>query len=319
MKRRAAWLAVVIALALPLWARAALDVDPAQPLTRRVTVQLIQTALDNGTSPATVFGDATQRASIEAGLDAIWAQAGIDVAVLPGVTRYNNTFAYQGNAGSGKRSTNDLSTIISNARNQGGILNSDALVIDLFFVNVVPGFSPLSESNAAGLARIAANGIAGFVGDNLLAFHNEDVIASVFAHEIGHNLGLNHTADGTANLMSPGGTSEQLSASQISTARQSSFARLLPAVLAGDYSRNGVVDAVDYTIWRDTLGRTGSGLAADGNGNNQIDSGDYTIWKTNFGDSGAGAATTAVQPVPEPSAVIYVAIAWAAIGGVRWR
>ena len=74
---------------------------PRTPITHRVTVQLIQTALDNGASSATVFGTATQRASIEAGIDKIWAQAGIDVLFLPDVVRYNDTFAYQGNSGSG--------------------------------------------------------------------------------------------------------------------------------------------------------------------------------------------------------------------------
>jgi hypothetical protein len=68
-------------------------VNAPQAITRRVTVQLIQTALDNGSSPATVFGNATERADIEGSIDAIWAQAGIDIAILPTINRYNNTFA----------------------------------------------------------------------------------------------------------------------------------------------------------------------------------------------------------------------------------
>jgi hypothetical protein len=44
--------------------------------------------------------------------------------------------------------------------------------------------------------------------------------------------------------------------------------RALDLLLAadGDYNGNGVVDAADYTIWRETLEQTGAGLAADGNG-----------------------------------------------------
>ena len=67
--------------------------------------------------------------------------------------------------------------------------------------------------------------------------------------------------------------------------------------LVGDYNHNGVVDAGDYTVWRDTLGQMGDGLAADGNFSGTIDSGDYDVWKANFGLH-AGIGSGAVQ-VPE--------------------
>jgi hypothetical protein len=70
----------------------------------------------------------------------------------------------------------------------------------------------------------------------------------------------------------------------------------------GDYNHNGIVDAADYTVWRDSLGKTGAGLAADGDGNNVVDQSDYTYWKTRFGNtsgSGAGQAGS----VPEPSSL----------------
>jgi hypothetical protein len=67
----------------------------------------------------------------------------------------------------------------------------------------------------------------------------------------------------------------------------------------GDYNGDGVVDAADYTVWRDSLGQTGSGLAADGNANGAIDSGDYTTWKMHFGEhavSGAVGAASVLEP-----------------------
>jgi hypothetical protein len=286
---------------------AALIVNPAQPITKHVEVQLIQTALDNGTSPATVFGNATQQATIEAGIDTIWAQAGIGVDFLPTVTRYNSTFAYQGTAGTGTRPQGDLNTIISNAR-AASVLNSDPQVIDMFLVNVVPAFGPLSESYAAGLSFIGGNGVVGFTGDSLLTFGaGLDVISGVFAHELGHNLGLSHTATGDANLMSPSSTSYQLDASQIATARASIFARSFTAPIAGDYGGNGIVDASDYVKWRNMLNQTGSGLAADGNGNGVIDAGDYIVWRSHFGSTtGSGASTPLVNgTVPEPTTAIY--------------
>jgi hypothetical protein len=52
--------------------------------------------------------------------------------------------------------------------------------------------------------------------------------------------------------------------------------------VSGDYNGDGSVDAADYTIWCDTLGRTGTRLAADGNINGRIDAGDFDVWKASF-------------------------------------
>ena len=82
--------------------------------------------------------------------------------------------------------------------------------------------------------------------------------------------------------------------------------------LPGDYNGDGVVNAADYTVWRDTLGQSASsGLWADGSGNGIVDQADYDFWKQHFGQSAqitfnltAGAASaSAVNAVgvPEPS------------------
>jgi hypothetical protein len=76
------------------------------------------------------------------------------------------------------------------------------------------------------------------------------------------------------------------------------------SALLGDYNRNGVVDAADYVVWRTSIGSTGSGLAADGNGDNMVDQLDYGIWKANFGNTVGAAASSANQPIPEPSMAI---------------
>ncbi|MEX2170757.1 MAG: hypothetical protein WD851_15680 [Pirellulales bacterium] len=85
--------------------------------------------------------------------------------------------------------------------------------------------------------------------------------------------------------------------------------------LAGDYNHNGVVNAADYTVWRDTLGQSGTDLAADGNGNDQIDAGDLNIWRAHFGAVSSGIGTSGggsvgdVPAVPEPRAATLAAIA----------
>ena len=72
------------------------------------------------------------------------------------------------------------------------------------------------------------------------------------------------------------------------------------AILPGDYNGDGIVDAADYTTWRDTLGST-TALAADGDGNHLIDQSDFDIWKANYGKV-AGTGATVIS-VPEPPSV----------------
>src|SRR5687768_15764676 len=118
--------ALAITLRLGSIGDAALVVNPAQPITHQISIQAIQTALDNGASPAPLFGDPTREAAIKATIDTVWAQAGINVEFLPNVVRYNNTFAYQG-LGVGVRPISDLGIMMGNA-SAGGILNPNPSV-----------------------------------------------------------------------------------------------------------------------------------------------------------------------------------------------
>jgi len=86
---------------------------------------------------------------------------------------------------------------------------------------------------------------------------------------------------------------------------------LTSPILPGDYNRNGVVDAADYTVWRDSLGQSGADLVADGNGDGVINSDDYDVWKSNFSTvagTGGGLAESfsAGQSIPEPAAIILI-------------
>ena len=86
--------------------------------------------------------------------------------------------------------------------------------------------------------------------------------------------------------------------------------------LPGDYNDSGIVDAADYTIWRNKLG-TATTLPNDLTPGN-VGQDDYGVWKSNFGSSsnpGSGAA------VPEPCSLVLCLMAGvaaiAAVGGRR--
>ena len=101
-------------------------------------------------------------------------------------------------------------------------------------------------------------------------------------------------------------------------AYQATFAQLVVIDhLPGDYNKNGIVDAADYVVWRDTLGQVVTALSgADGNGNGMIDADDYGVWKANFGNhSGSGASANSA--VPEPATVLMLLTAILAICGRR--
>ncbi|MGI9287687.1 MAG: VPLPA-CTERM sorting domain-containing protein [Pseudomonadales bacterium] len=197
---------------------AALAINPAMDITQLVRVQPIIVANDNGTSPAESFGNSGQQSIIEGFIDDIWAQAGIDVDFLPS-TNWNSTFA---NDGPGLFRTID-------AANAAGVNNSDPNVINMYFVNMIGGSAP-GENSASGVGVVGGNGVTQFVGTNLLSFTGgQEVIASVVAHEIGHNLGLNHIVM-AENLMQAAGSTndgERLNSSQITTALNSGLSTVL--------------------------------------------------------------------------------------------
>jgi hypothetical protein len=79
-------------------------------------------------------------------------------------------------------------------------------------------------------------------------------------------------------------------------------ALLVPSV-AGDFNRNGDVDAADYVVWRNEL-LDGGLLRADGNQDGAVDAADYDIWKANFGGPAGSALSTNITP--EPAAALYL-------------
>jgi hypothetical protein len=72
-----------------------------------------------------------------------------------------------------------------------------------------------------------------------------------------------------------------------------------------------VVDAADYTIYRDSVGQ--STLTNRGPGiTGPVGTDDYNFWKSQFG-AGGGSGALGVASVPEPSALVMLAVAAVAV------
>lgn len=72
-----------------------------------------------------------------------------------------------------------------------------------------------------------------------------------------------------------------------------------PPELVGDFNGDGQVDAADYTVWRNSLGKPVtpySGADADGSG--LIDAADLLAWKQNFGTAAAMPGQPLAIPAP---------------------
>lgn len=149
----------------------------------------------------------------------IWAQAGLSLDFLS-FTTFSSTL-YQ-NLNESTAATFDGLTSAGHGQ------NGNPLVIDVWFVNSISG--------AYGEGWLSGNGIA--IGDNVFSDGRLDTIA----HELGHNLGLDHhnTSDYALYLMTSGGVrtipgslsqitpdglgTDRLSSDEIATAMSSRFA-----------------------------------------------------------------------------------------------
>lgn len=82
--------------------------------------------------------------------------------------------------------------------------------------------------------------------------------------------------------------------------------------LPGDYNADGVVDAADYGVWRDSQGDAAGTLPNDTDGS-VIGPDQYATWLAGFG-SGAGANSATI---PEPTAALLLLTVLSRVGGMR--
>jgi hypothetical protein len=76
----------------------------------------------------------------------------------------------------------------------------------------------------------------------------------------------------------------------------------------GDYNGDGLVNAADYIVWRNTFDQTGRTLAADGDGDGRVDQDDYDIWKNAY-NNGPAEDEGGAESIPEPTSLLLTLLA----------
>ena len=74
--------------------------------------------------------------------------------------------------------------------------------------------------------------------------------------------------------------------------------------IPGDYDNSQTVDMGDYNLWKSTYGEQ-MNLAADGSGNGIVDAADFSVWRDHMGQTsaggGSGGAASSAGPVSRPT------------------
>jgi hypothetical protein len=92
---------------------------------------------------------------------------------------------------------------------------------------------------------------------------------------------------------------------------------LLAVAVPGDYDGSGSVGPDDYGLWKSTFGSTSGDMRADGNEDGIVDAADYTFWRNQL-PTGDGGGSATGSPLPEPSAWLLLS-AVATMGHILYR
>ena len=249
--------------------------------------------------------DMTDNRTIEIGLNPSTATAGLKTG---SVTIDNLDVTTEGGAGHGANDGDDIFNVSVEVVDHPVASFSLNLPVDSRTIDLGTVAVGQQASYASRITNLAANGVPPIVadldldsvdgsGDTDVLFTDLSPFKGLAQGDIaGFNFFFTPTSVGLFNSVYTLNLSdEDLPGEQFQTLTLNLIGA---AVLAGDFNSDGLVNAADYTAWRDGLGTTYT-----------ID--DYDVWKAHFGESAAGAAAR-FSSVPEPTvyALLITAAAW---------
>ena len=184
----------------------------APPITRILQVQPIILSNDDGSNTARFIGSPgdVNYETILGTTNDVWVQAGIRVILLPAKS-WNNTFAnvgdpctYEGHTGTG--APGDPCTggtrpydheAIFAAAEAAGVATIDDNIMDAYFQRIGGGWTTGDEQSLSGVGVHDFNSQTMFIGTGPWLTDPGAMVQTgqVFAHEMGHTLGLAHTED----------------------------------------------------------------------------------------------------------------------------
>lgn len=257
---------------------AVLVADVRAANTNIVKVQLIQTALDDGSNAAPAF-DPVKHPNVAASVRRILAQAGIAVEFAPSLLRWSDTAAYRGDPGtyeSGRRPSFDLISLIVFGAHNDGVVSIHSKALSLFFVGVCPDNR---AGETAAVSTVAKNGIAIHFEPSYVE-NRPELAAVMIAHEICHNLGLYHVGiDGNLMTRFVGETSSALAADQIAAMLSTNtiyneIANIPPGgtgFLHADTDGDGLTDEFELNSGLDPRDPADASRDRDGDGLSNLD------------------------------------------------
>ncbi|MGI9456607.1 MAG: aspartyl protease family protein [Aeoliella sp.] len=132
-----------------------------------------------------------------------------------------------------------------------------------------------------------------------------DIGAGEFVPAVGNAFTILTAGDSVSgmfdNLLLPSGYSWDIAYNPMNVVL--SVAALVEG-LPGDFNSDNIVDAADYTVWRNGLG-------------DAYTTADYALWKNNFGMTAPAASFTVNSAVPEPATAALLAMIVAGLAACR--
>jgi hypothetical protein len=193
----------------------------------------------------------------------------------------------------------------------GGFVYRGTMIPELEGMYVFGGYQFLARANMSDYDEVS-------LGGRLLYFDPDEDETYGTVREFNYLSGFGITPNGGGDLLS---VSQGVDGELYAMFANGDVKLLAPVPLAGDYNNNGIVDAADYTTWRDALGQSIS-LPNETESLGMVDGDDYDAWKANFGArrSGSGSAGLARSAtVPEPASLGLTTVCGLALLRLRTR